>query len=42
MQIQARNYRERHYLSRLRLLDRLIYLPGAMLLVYAFWLSLAT
>ncbi|MDH3761519.1 MAG: hypothetical protein OEU50_11100 [Gammaproteobacteria bacterium] len=42
MQRKARNYRNRDYRTRLRLLDRLLYLPGAMLLAYGFWLSLTT
>ncbi len=42
MQRHPRNNRVRDFDTRLRLVDRLIYLPGAMVLAYGFWLSLTT
>ena len=32
--------RDKHSVSRVRLWDRLLYLPGALVLAYGFWLSL--
>ena len=37
---QQPNIRFSEPATRLRMLDRLLYLPGALVLVYGFWLSL--
>jgi len=42
MQRQPHNNRVRDLNSRLRLADRLVYLPGALVLAYGFWLTLTT
>lgn len=42
MQRQPRNYRVGGFNTRLRLADRLVYLPGAVVLAYGFWLTLTT
>jgi hypothetical protein len=39
---QPQNNRLRGLSSRLRLTDRLVYLPGALVLAYGFWLTLTT
>jgi len=42
MKIQPHSARARDLDIRLRLLDRLVYLPGALVLAYGFWLTLST
>jgi len=42
MQRQPHNKRLRGLNSRLRLVDRLVYLPGALVMAYGFWLTLTT
>ena len=37
---QQPKFRIRESYSRMSLWDRLLYLPGALVLVYGFWLSL--
>ena len=44
MQRQPHNNRVRdlNFRLRLRLTDRLVYLPGALVMAYGFWLTLTT
>jgi len=42
MQQQPHINRVRDLNIRLRLTDRLVYLPGALVLAYGFWLTLTT
>jgi len=42
LQRKPHNNRVRDLNSRLRLTDRLVYLPGALVMAYGFWLTLTT
>ncbi len=42
MQRQPRNNRVRDFNARLRLTDRLVYLPGALVMAYGFRRTLTT